>query len=184
MVSARARKIDYIRSFLEGDLSLTEILESEGRDLDDFEILWSFGANIFVQCIPVGEDYLFTIDAYHYVPHISSDELDDEISLMRGHGFEDYGVAGGYVEMEELECAECKWKTSSDVAGFEDWDKLVESMKCPKCDSWLHLTRHYDHAHLEGTKTIELNAREIERLIEESKSITEFAEKLLERLLN
>jgi len=171
-------KVEDVKAFLDGEFNLDELLDVEGTSLFDFDL--PFSAHISVSSTPLKEAYRFEIDAYNYMAGVSSDELD--VSLMESYGFEDYGVTGGPVELEELECAECGWKASSDVTDFDTWCDLLESMKCPKCDSEIYLTRYYDHVHLEGTKTVELKKREVERLIEESKSITEFAEKLLEKM--
>jgi len=169
---------EYIRSFLKGDLSLSEILEIEGKSLFDFDL--PFNSIIHVSCMEKPKTYEFLIEATKYMAGVSSDELD--VSYMRSLGFEDYGVVGGPKESEEFRCPKCNKTWSTFDMEEELYDKLIGTMKCPTCDSNLEFIEYYEHVHLKGTKTVRLWKTTVERLIQESKDITEFTEKLLTKL--
>jgi len=171
-------KEEYIKAFLDGELSLDEILEAEGKTLFDFDL--PFSALISVSSTPLKKTYRFTVDAHNYMAGVTSEELDD--AYMQSFGFKDYGVVGGPKESEEFHCHKCN-KTWSTFDMEEDlYEQLITGMLCPQCGQELEYIAIYEHVHLEGSKTVRLWKTTVQRLIERSETITEFAEKLLEKV--
>lgn len=178
-VNMNQEKIEDVKTFLEGNVDLEEILSLEDGSLFDFDL--PFSSHVSVNSTPLRKTYRFIIDATNYMAGVSSDELD--VSYMESFGFEDYGVVGGPKEAETFHCPKCNktWDSRFDSVEQEFYDQLMDTMKCPECGEDLEFTEYYDHVHLEGSKTVRLWKTTVEHLIEKSKTIVDFTTSLLEK---
>jgi len=173
-------KVEDVKAFLNGELSLNEILEIEGKSLWDYDL--DVAGNLLVTSEPKNDDYEFELSIEDKDFGVSESELMPHIESMRERGFKDFGTVGGVVADEILTCPECEAEYVCSKMDYDEWQRLYDNRFCPKCRVYLESERVYEHVHLEGSKTVKISKREIEGFIKASKSIQEFAGKLLKKL--
>jgi len=173
-------KVEDVKAFLDGEFNLDELLDAEDKTLWD----WDLGIAGFVSISsePINDEYEFTVSWESREEGITEGEAGYYIQHMEDLGFEDAGIAGGPVESEIFVCSKCKVEYNSMDMEYEEWKKLEDTHKCPKCGEALEHERVYDHVHMEGTKTVKVPKTEVQKLINESETIEQFADKLLEKL--
>ena len=174
-------KRETIEAFLEGDISLSEALETEDKCLWDFDL--GIPGSIEVNCTPINNEYEFYINWYDKEFGVTDDDVGAYVETMEEMGFEDAGMTGGCpIESEVFICQKCKKEYNPSDVSDEEWEKLWDTEKCPECGGKLVYECVYEHVHLEGSKTVKIPKTEIKKLIKESKTIMDFTAKLLEKL--
>jgi len=173
-------KVEDIKAFLVGELSLDEMLEIEDKTLWDWDL--GIAGFLSISSEPKNDEYEFTVSWENKEIGITGSEAGYYIQNMENLGFEDAGITGGPVESEIFTCSKCKVEYNSMDIEYEEWEKLQDTNKCPKCGEKLEYERVYEHVHMEGTKNVKVPKTEVQKLVDESETIEQFTDKLLEKI--
>ena len=170
------REIQFIKEWLNGKVELSEIdefLETEGEEaLRELVGFTSFGIGVDKK----DGKYVFDVEVMDKQFGVTESEVTNYVENMRKDGWE-FGTTKELIEDVIFFCPKCKKEVKIEVE-----DLIEKDYYCPKCNSKLEKEFVYEKVELEGSKTVEISKKEVEKLIKESSSVKEFFENLFIKL--
>jgi len=177
----RKEDLELIEAWINGELSIHDIIE-EAEIVEDLSELLDYEPFVSLGIEDKGEYYEVSIYVEHKDFGVTSGEVEGKVNYYRSEGFKDYGTTSHVLEDIQFWCKKCRKSFTKEEVGF-DWDRqFTITYKCPDCREELETEEVYDHVHYEGSKTVKIEKKKFEEIIEKSETLRDFIYNLADLL--